>query len=156
MAIQRWDPLRDLRELQQRMNRLFDQTFARSAGSESVDPLSTTGWTPSTDLIEEDDRYVLRCDLPGVAATDVDIRIEAGTLYLRGERKMDAGIAQESYLRVERPYGSFAVKVALAPSVDQKRVRAAHGNGVLEVILPKKKAEVASHIQIAPGELGAG
>jgi HSP20 family protein len=156
MAIQRWDPLRDLRELQQKMNHLFDDAFSRSAGPESVDPLTTGGWKPSTDLIEEDDRYVLRCDLPGVAAADVEIRIENGTLFLRGERKIDAGISQESYLRVERPSGAFAVKIALAPSVDQKRVRAAQRNGVLEVLLPKRKAELSNQVEVTAGETGAG
>jgi len=155
MAIQRWDPLRDLRELQQKMNQLFDNTFARSAGSESVESMTTTGWTPSTDLIEEDDRYILRCDLPGVAASDVEVRIESGTLFLRGERKIDAGVSPEAFLRVERPQGPFAVKIALAPSVDAREVRAAHRNGVLEVSLPKKKTESASKVAVSSGDSGA-
>ena len=64
MAIQRWDPLRDLVDIQQNINRLFDQAFSRSTGAEGVDSLSSSGWKPATDLIEEDDRYLLRADLP--------------------------------------------------------------------------------------------
>ncbi len=149
MAIQRWDPLRDLMELQQKISRLFDETLTRSGGADDVEGIGAGAWKPPTDLFEDDVRYVLRADLPGVAAGDVDIKIEDGTLFLRGERKMDAGVSREAYLRVERPYGRFAVKVALAPSVDQGAIRASHRNGVVEVLLPKKKKPLPSQIQIS-------
>ena len=148
MAIQRWDPLRELMELQQKMNHLFEQTLARSAGS---DPEAAAGnaWKPDTDLFEDDDRYVLRADLPGVAAADVEIRIDDGTLTLRGERKMDDSVGRDAYLRVERPYGRFSVQMSLAPSVDPSAVQATHKNGVIEILLPKKKAETPSHVEIS-------
>ena len=147
MAIQRWDPLRELMDLHEKMNRLFEDTLSRSAGT---DPDSSSGnWKPNADLYEEHDRYVLRADLPGVAAADVEIRIDNGTLLLRGERRMDEAVNRESYLRVERPYGRFAVKVSLAPSVDPSGVQATHRNGVIEILLPKKRAESPSHVEIS-------
>ena len=149
MAIQRWDPLRDLRDLQHKMNRLFDDALVRSTGSAGVESMASTGWRPSTDLIEEEDRFVLRCDLPGVAATDVEIKVESGALFLRGERRADDAVAPEAYLRVERPHGPFAVRIALAPTVDVKRAAASHRNGVLEVVLPKRKADAASPVEIS-------
>jgi HSP20 family protein len=151
MAIQRWDPVRDLVEMQQKINRLFEETFSRSSGAEGVDSVGAAGWRPATDLIEEADRYVLRADLPGVAAGNVEVRIENGSLFLRGERKMDGNVPTESYLRVERPYGHFAVKVALAPNVDTTSVRASHKNGVIEVVLPKRKAETTSRVEVTSG-----
>ena len=148
MAIQRWDPLRELMELHQKMNRLFEETLGRSAGA-GPEAAGGNAWKPNADLFEDDDRYVLRADLPGVAAADVEIRIDNGTLFVRGERKIDDTIERESYLRVERPYGRFALEIALAPSVDPAAVQATHRNGVIEIQLPKKKAESPSHVEIS-------
>ena len=111
MAIQRWDPLRDLMDLQERMKQLFSEALSRSAGSPGGD--GSGGWKPPMDLFEESDRYVLRADLPGVAAKDVEVQVENGMLVLRGERKVDANVSRESYLRIERPHGSFSASVSL-------------------------------------------
>ncbi len=96
MAIQRWDPQRDMIELQGRMNRLFDEALARSVGAEPSEALGSTVWRPPVDLIEEPARYVLRADLPGVGASDVEIQVEDGKLVLRGERRLDAGLSREN------------------------------------------------------------
>jgi len=68
VAIQRWDPQRDMIDLQGRMNRLFDEALSRSVGSEPAENLGSTAWRPPLDLIEEPARYLLRVDLPGVVA----------------------------------------------------------------------------------------
>jgi HSP20 family protein len=150
MAIQRWDPLRDLMGLQEKMNHLFETALSRSGDQELGDGSGSTAWKPPMDLFEEPERYVLRADLPGVSATEVEIQVENGDLFLRGERKMDGTIQRESYVRVERPYGRFAVQVALPPSVEQQSIRATHHNGVIEVLLPKKKPRAASRIEVKP------
>jgi HSP20 family protein len=146
MAIQRWNPLRDLRELQGKMNRLFDDTLSRSAGAEDSDAAAGR-WKPPIDLFEEERRYVLRADLPGVTASDVELEVTQGTLYLRGERKLD-GVAREAYLRVERPSGPFEVRVALPPSVDPSTIEASHEGGVLQVVLPKRKRDPQDQLRI--------
>jgi len=147
MAIQRWDPVRDLVDLQNRLNRMFDDVLSRSGGSNDV---PSTGWRPPVDLYEEATRYVLRVDLPGVTADAVEIQIENGMLRLRGERGSDPAAARENYMRVERPHGSFSVQVALPPSVDPQRVRASHRNGVVEVELPKRQHDPPSRIDVTP------
>ena len=76
MAIQRWDPQRDMIDLQGRMNRLFDEALSRSVGSEPAEALGSSAWRPPVDLIEEPSRYVLRADLPGVSASDIEIQVE--------------------------------------------------------------------------------
>ena len=146
MAIQRVDPVRDLVELQNKVNRLFEDTRSRSGSPEGME---STGWRPSMDLFEAEDNYVLRADVPGVAAGGVEIHVENGRLHLRGERKMDATVARDAYLRVERPYGRFAVQVSLPPSVDRQGIRASHRGGVVEVLLPKKKEEAARHVEVS-------
>jgi HSP20 family protein len=149
VAIQRWDPQRDMIELQGRMNRLFDDALSRSVGTEPAEAIGSTAWRPPVDLIEEPARYVLRADLPGVGASDVEIQVEDGNLVLRGERRLDAGVSRESYLRVERPQGRFAVQIKLPPSVQHNAIRATHRNGVVEILLPKRKDEPPSRIEVS-------
>jgi HSP20 family protein len=151
MAIQRWDPLRDLVQLQKKMNSMFEEALSRTVGPDGAGSLGSTGWKPPLDLFEEAERYVLRADLPGIRAGDVQIQVEDGTLTLRGERKLDAAVSREAFLRVERPYGPFSVQVALPPSVDQGGIRAAHRNGVIEVVLPKKRESRPSRIEVKEG-----
>jgi len=149
MAIQRWDPLRDLMELQDRMKQLFAETLSRSPGTDGEPAAAADGFRPPIDLFEEADRYVLRADLPGVAAKDLDIHVEDGMLSVRGERKVDANVARESYLRVERPHGKFSAQISLPPSVDMRAIRATQRNGVIEIVLPKRKEIPPSRIEIA-------
>jgi HSP20 family protein len=151
MAIQRWDPLRDLVQLQEKMNTMFEEALSRTVGPDGADTVGSAGWKPPIDLFEEAERYILRADLPGIGASEVQIQVEDGTLTLRGERKLDADVAREAYLRVERPCGRFSVQVSLPPSVEQSGIRASHRNGVIEVVLPKKKESVPSRIEISEG-----
>lgn len=146
MAIQRWDPVRDLVELQNRLNRMFEDVLSRSNGSGEGEEAV---WHPPVDLHEESGRYVLQVDLPGVSAEEVEIQIENGTLRLRGERRPREGGA-ESFVRTERPRGPFSVQVALPPSVDARRVRASQRNGVVEVELPKRQSEPPNRIDVTP------
>jgi HSP20 family protein len=151
MAIQRWDPLQGLMDLQQKMNHLFEDTLARSGDGNGVaGEAPSSAWKPPVDLHEEDDAYVLRTDLPGVSVDEVEIRVEGGALHLLGERRMEGAVARDAYLRVERPYGRFGVQVALPPSVDPDQIRATHHNGVIEVRLPKRRPRSASRIEIKP------
>jgi len=92
MAIQRWDPLRDLRDIRERMNRLFDDAAARDPRAGRAETVASTGWKPPVDVFEDGERYILRADLPGLSTSDVDIEVENGTLVLRGERKPDAAV----------------------------------------------------------------
>ena len=151
MAIQRWDPMRDLLQMQDKMNRLFEDALSKSVGHESGGTLASEGWKPPLDMFEETGRYVLRADLPGVASTDVEIRVDDGMLQVRGERGADVGVAREAYLRVERPHGRFSVQVALPPSVDAQAIQAVHRNGVIEIVLPKRREEPPSRVKISNG-----
>ena len=148
MAIQRWDPLRDLLRLQEGMNRMFEDAFARSGGAAETESLATGGWRPSVDIFEQGPQYVLRADLPGVPPDGVEIEVEGDALTLRGERKSDPAVERESYLRIERPQGRFSVQVALPPSVERSAIRASQRDGVLEVVLPKKEERAPSRLKI--------
>ena len=141
MVIQRWDPVRDLVHLHERINRLFEESLARSGAAQGAESMSATAWHPPVDLFEREDRYVLQADLPGMDNYSVDLQVEGDELVLRGERLMDPTVARESYLRLERPHGSFVLRLSLPSSVNRQAIQAAHRNGVLEVVLPKKREE---------------
>lgn len=138
MAIQRWDPVRDLLHLQERLNQLFEEVLARSGAAQEPQSATGSAFKPPIDLCEEGGRYVLRIDLPGVAPEDVRVDVDDAGLSVRGERRPDASVPREAYLRAERPTGRFHVQLALPPSVDRGKVGARHREGVLEITLPKK------------------
>jgi HSP20 family protein len=144
MAVVKWDPFRDLISIQDRMNRLFEQTLTRSRGEEGV---SATTWTPAVDIYETTDTIVMKAELPGVAREDIQIQIDDNTLTLRGERRFSKDVHEESYLRIERAYGSFHRSFTLPAGVRQDKVRAVFKDGVLELNLPK--AEEAKPKRIA-------
>ena len=148
MAIQRWDPLRDLIRIQERVNEMFEDVLSRSASEKGGETLTYTGWKPPVDVFERAEQYVLRADLPGVTSSDVELEVEDGTLILRGERKVDPAVARESYLRAERPYGHFSLQISLPPSVDRNRIEASHRDGVLEIVLPKRQEDVPSRVKV--------
>jgi HSP20 family protein len=138
MTLTRWDPMRDMMSLQERMNKLFEDSLARSRSTEQDDfPMGS--WTPPVDIYETEDKVILRADLPGVDQKDIDLRIEDNTLILRGERTFAKEEKQEDFLRIERSYGSFQRTFRLPSSVDQNRVMANHRDGVLEVVLTKRE-----------------
>jgi HSP20 family protein len=149
MAIQRWDPLRDLMQLQEKMNSMFEEALSRAVGPDGAQTLASAGWKPPLDLIEEPERYILRADVPGVSAGDVDIKVEEGDLVLRGERRMEEEISREAFLRIERPYGEFHLQIALPTSVDPSLIQATHRDGVIEIVLPKKKESLPTRIEIS-------
>ena len=149
MAIQRWDPFRDLVRLQDRVNRLFDESLARSGAARPADAAARPSWQPPVDLFEASDRYVIRADLPGVESASVDLQIEEGELVLRGERTLDPSVPRERYLRLERPHGTFVLRMALPDSVDRVGIEASHRNGVLEVTLPKRKEEPLGRVRLS-------
>jgi HSP20 family protein len=145
MAVVKWDPFRDLVSIQDRMNRLFEQTLSRSRGEEGV---TATTWTPAVDIYETADTIVMKAELPGVTREDIHIQIDGSTLTLKGERRFARDVQEESYLRIERAYGSFHRSFALPATVQQENVRAVLKDGVLELTLPKAEDSKPKRISV--------
>jgi HSP20 family protein len=135
MAIVRYNPLRDLRGMQEQMNRLLDLAWNREAGEE----LREGVWQPLVDIFENDEAVVIRAELPGVEQDAIEVKIEGSTLTIRGERKQDSEVRQENYHRIERCYGTFQRSFQLPQTIDQEKVKAACDKGVLTITLPKKE-----------------
>ena len=146
MALTRWDPFRDLVSLQERMNRLFEDSMARSNTTDQE--MGMGAWTPAVDIYETPEEIVLRADLPGVSQKDIDLRIESNTLTLRGERRFMKEAKEEDYHRIERSYGTFSRSFQLPGSIDQTGIRAGHTEGVLEVHLPKREDTKPKQIKV--------
>lgn len=146
MALTRWDPFRDLVSLQERMNRLFEDSMSRSKMTD--EDMGMGAWTPSVDIFETPESVVLRADLPGVSQGDIDVRIENNTLTLRGERKFLKEAKEEDYHRIERSYGVFSRTFQLPGSIDQGGITAKQKDGVLEIHLPKREDTRPQQIKV--------
>jgi HSP20 family protein len=148
MALVRWEPVRELNTIQGEINRLFNAFFDTPAGAgEGVG----RRWLPPMDLVEADDHYVLRADLPGVAEDDVAIEVENDVLTVSGERKAEHEERGEGYHRLERAYGSFSRSLTLPDGVDPEAVHASFDRGVLEVRIPKPEQRKPRRVAISVG-----
>jgi len=146
MAIVRWEPLREFSTLQNEMNRLFNTVF--DAPTPGTGGATLRRWMPAMDLVEADDQFVLRADLPGLSEDDVKIEFEDRTLTVSGERKAEHESKAEGFHRVERAFGSFSRSLTLPDGVDPEAVTATFDRGVLEVRIPKPEARKPRRIEI--------
>jgi HSP20 family protein len=147
MAIVRWEPFRDLVSLQGRMNRLFDESF-RGIGRNAEEDWAQGAWAPAVDIYEKNGNIVLKAELPGVEAKDVDVRVENNVLTLKGERRFEEEVQKEDYQRVERAYGTFSRSFTLPSVVDTEKIKAEFKDGVLRMTLPKKEEAKPKQISI--------
>ena len=146
MSITRYDPFRDLRTLQDEVNRLFTTNFPRAFGD---DGLARGAWTPSVDIFENKDEIVLEAELPGMNREDFELTIENNVLTLRGERRFEKRDEADNYHRVERSYGSFTRSFTLPQTVSPENASAEYKNGVLRVVLHKREEVKARRIEVA-------
>ena len=145
MAIVRWDPIRDMAALQDRVNRIFADAYRRDN-----DELMTQGaWAPAVDIFEtEGHELVLKAELPDVTREDIALKVENNTLTISGQKKMDPQVREEQYHRVERSYGPFSRSFTLPPTVDTNAIGAEYKNGVLTVRLPLREEAKPKQIQV--------
>jgi HSP20 family protein len=147
VTIVRWEPLRELSSLQTEMNRLFNAAFDTPAAAGG----GARRWTPAMDLLETEEAFVLRADLPGLAEDDVNIELEDNVLTLSGERKAEHEDRREGFYRLERASGAFSRSLTLPKGVDAEAVTASFDRGVLEVRIPKPEQRKPRKISIGAG-----
>jgi HSP20 family protein len=150
MALVRWEPVRELSTLQNEMNRLFS-SFFDAPGNGGADGPALRRWMPPMDLVETDDHFVLRADLPGLDAGDVNIEVEDNVLTLSGERKAEHEERREGFYRVERASGQFRRSLTLPDGVDLEQIAARFDKGVLEIRIPKPEERKPRKVEIAVG-----
>jgi HSP20 family protein len=154
MALIRWEPAREINSLQQEMNRLFNTFFeAPTSGGQAGN--GARRWMPAMDLVETDEHFVLRADLPGLGHGDVDLSLEENVLTLSGERKAEHEERGEGFYRVERATGAFSRSLTLPEGVDGGAITARFDKGVLEVRIPKPEQRKPRKVQIEVGDTPA-
>ncbi len=145
MAIMRWKPMGDLVDIQDEMNRMFNDFFgrvpARRAGA-------SERWIPAVDISEDQDNLYVDVEIPGMNKEDIKVSLEHNVLSLKGEKKQEKEVKEENYHRWERRYGSFARAFELPMPVQSNRINASYKSGVLHVILPKAEEVKPKEIPI--------
>lgn len=134
MSMLRWDPFRELHQLRQSMDQLFDEiTQGRMRPAES----GPTVWQPAVEVYETGDNVVVRAELPGIDPKGIEVTTTDNVVVLRGEAREEKETADRNYIRRELRYGSFARSIQLPVEVDGTNARASYRNGILEVTIPK-------------------
>ena len=126
---------RDLSTLQDRMNRIFRESFSPERPDEA---LTTSNFAPPVDVYEDEHNITLKIEVPGIDEKDINVSIENNTLTVRGERRFEKDEKEENYHRVERMYGSFARSFTLPNTLDPEQVSANYEKGVLKIRLAMK------------------
>jgi HSP20 family protein len=122
-------------------NRLFDTLF------QTVNS-NAQRWAPPMDLVEAEDHFVLKADLPGLGDDDVTIEVQDGTLTISGERKSEHEKREKGWYRLERSFGRFSRSLTLPEGVDADKIQASFDKGVLEVRIPKPEERKPRRISI--------
>jgi len=140
----RYTPNRTLHDLQREVDSIFDRFFDRTGG----DRTDSAVWAPQTDLVESDDAFQIRLDVPGMTKEDIDINLQNNTLTVSGERKRERTAESEDAVRVERAFGTFHRTFTLPDAVDADGIEAAYDNGVLTIHVPKTERSTRRQIEI--------
>lgn len=149
MALVRWEPVRELTSLQSEMNRLFSTFFdSPTAGSGN----GVRRWIPAMDLVETEDHFILKADLPGLSEEDINLEFEDNVLTISGERKVEHETKREGFYRIERATGAFNRSLTLPEGVDVESVTATFDRGVLQVRIPKPEQRKPRRVAIQVGD----
>ncbi len=147
MTITRYYPWAQNRRFQDEIKNVFD----RFMGEDDTDQSNvvTSQWTPRVDIKEEDKRFVILADIPGVDPNAIEVHMDKGILSIKGERKAEATTENEKTTRVERSYGAFYRRFALPDSADAESISATGKHGVLEISIPKKPETTPRRISVS-------
>lgn len=145
MNMIKFDPFRELRTINDEMNRLFG--LGNLASADPSD-LARGAWSPRVDIFEDDNKLVVEAELPGLNQEDFEVSVENNVLTLKGERKFEKKTEGDNYHRVERSYGAFTRQFTLPQTVTSDGASADFDNGVLRVALPKREETKARKIEV--------
>jgi HSP20 family protein len=143
MNLVRWNPVREMLNLDNEMNRLYGDLVGRASDAES--PML---WAPEVDIEESREGYLLKAELPGIKQEDIKISITDNQLVIRGEKRREVEQSDTTYHRVERVYGTFERAFTLTKAVRADKIEALYRDGVLEVHVPKAEEAKAREIPI--------
>jgi len=145
MNIVKWNPMRELEDMQTRLNRVFTDT---PVGRPEGEGLLFAGWAPAVDVQETEKEYLIKAELPGIKKEDVTVNVLDGILTIEGERTQEKEEKGTKFHKTERSYGKFVRQFALPTEVDATAVQAEYKDGVLGVHLPKTAAAKPKAIEV--------
>ncbi len=159
MAIVRWNPMKEIEDMQRRFDNLFGSTTGTGGalgvqgGSQPFgllgsERLTDSDWTPAVDVAESHEGYMINAELPDVRKEDVKLSVQDGVLSISGERKAEKEEKGKRYYRVERSFGRFDRSFTLPSAVDENKITASFANGVLHVVVPKSTTGAVSGREI--------
>jgi len=141
MSLIRWDPFREFNGLPYRLGDLFEKNWET--------PVGARAWNFPADIFENDNHVIVKAELPGIEAKNIDVKLENNVLTLKGERKFEKETREENYHRVEREYGAFSRSFVMPTAVDAAQVTAEYKDGILKIVLPKKEETKPKSIRVA-------
>jgi len=142
----RSNPWRVFDELQKEMNRM--QNYPASSEDDNGNVV-TSDWAPSVDIKEEDDKFLLIADIPGVDPKDIEVHMENGVLTIKGEKESEKKTDREGYKRIERTHGVFYRRFSMPDGVNPDGIQANSKHGVLTVTIPKSEAVQPRRIEVS-------
>ena len=146
MTVIRWDPFRNMAALQDRINRLFEDAFPKTADEE--EDLSVCAWRPAVDIFETDEGVAIQVDLPGVRKDEVSVEVKNNLLTIQGLRQVEPTVSEEKYYRRERTCGTFQRSFTLRHPITPESIKASFKNGVLTIHVPKPEEEKPKKISV--------
>ncbi len=145
MALIRWQPFRELDELQQEMNRVFDNLNYNTPNPKND---SLTAFVPPAEMEETEDAIHIRLEVPGINPEDLDIQASAESVSVRGERKWENKTEDKGMKRTEFRYGTFQRVIPLSTRINHNAVQADYKNGLIELTLPKAEDEKQKAVKV--------
>ncbi len=146
-AFGRWNPWKDLEELEKRLSSVFGPALA-TAGGEKKEAIAVAEWSPLVDITEDEKEYVVKAEIPEMKKEEIKINVHDDVLTVSGERKYEKEEKGKKYHRVERAYGSFMRSFTLPGDADGTKVNAEYKDGVLKVHLPKSEKAKPKAIEV--------
>ena len=141
-----WNPLKERDELESRLSTLLGHRA--STGNGGREALTVAEWSPLVDIVEDENEYRIKAELPAMKKADVRLTVDNGVLTISGERKYEQEEKQEKHHRIERAYGSFLRSFSLPEDADGSKVTADYKDGVLHMHLPKSEKAKPKSIEI--------
>lgn len=146
MSLTRYEPWILLNQFQRDLERFLGGANGHGTNEDSA--IATSSWMPAVDIKEEENRFVIEADIPGVDPKNIEVSMEGGVLTIRGERSLENREQGKEYKRVERVYGVFYRRFSLPDTADAEKVAATGKNGVLQITIPKREVAHARRITV--------
>lgn len=146
-TLTRWDPFKDMDDLQKRLSSVFGLVPNRQPNGKE-ETMTVAQWLPLVDITEDDKEYLIKAELPEVNKDEVKVTVESGVLTISGERRFEKEEKDKRYLRIERAYGSFTRSFSVPDDADDAKVSAEFKNGVLTVRLTKSEKARPKSVEV--------